>query len=114
MRAERDARRLLIIFNPTAGWRRRHRLAVVLRLLRARGCALDVRRTQGPGDATRLAAQAVPARYDVVVAAGGDGTINEIINGLPEDAPRSRSFPSAPPTSWPRRSACGATRNRSP
>jgi YegS/Rv2252/BmrU family lipid kinase len=88
-----DVRRLLIIFNPTAGWRRRRRLAAVLRLLRARGCALTMRPNPGPGDATRLAAEAVPERYDVVVAAGGDGTINEIINGLPEDAPALALIP---------------------
>lgn len=87
MQAEPGARRLLIIYNPTAGWRRRRQLDAVLRLLRGHGCALDVCPTQGPGDATRLAAEADTARHDVVVAAGGDGTINEIINGLPADGP---------------------------
>jgi len=38
--------------------------------------------TAGPGDAHRLAAAAVEEGYDVVVAAGGDGTLNEVLNGI--------------------------------
>jgi len=37
--------------------------------------------TESPGDATRLAAEAV-GRYQVIVAVGGDGTTNEVVNGL--------------------------------
>ena len=40
-----------------------------------------VRLTEGPGDALRLAREA-EAEFDVIVAAGGDGTVNEIVNGL--------------------------------
>jgi diacylglycerol kinase (ATP) len=76
------ARRLLIIFNPTCGWRRRRRFAAVLSRLRARGCQATVLETAAPGDAERLAAAADPGRYDLLVVAGGDGTINEAINGL--------------------------------
>jgi YegS/Rv2252/BmrU family lipid kinase len=76
------SRRLLIIFNPAAGWRRRRRLAPILAQLRAHGCALALRETEGPGDAERLAAEVDPAAFDLVVVAGGDGTVNETINGL--------------------------------
>jgi YegS/Rv2252/BmrU family lipid kinase len=38
--------------------------------------------TQGPGDATRLAREALAAGTDVVVAVGGDGTIHEVVNGF--------------------------------
>jgi diacylglycerol kinase (ATP) len=79
-------RRLLIIFNPAAGLRRRQRLEAVLQRLRARGCAATVCETTGPGDAERFAAAADPTRYDLLVVAGGDGTVNEAINGL-GDAP---------------------------
>jgi diacylglycerol kinase family enzyme len=54
MTTERAPRRLLIIFNPVAGWRRRRRLAPVLDQLRAHGCALVLRETQGPGDAETI------------------------------------------------------------
>ena len=82
MTPETAARRLLIIFNPAAGWRRRQRLAPVLAQLREHGCALELRETQAPGDAERFAAEADPGAFDLVVVAGGDGTVNETINGL--------------------------------
>jgi len=40
--------------------------------------------TEGPGHATELARKCVEENYDLVIAAGGDGTINEVINGLAE------------------------------
>jgi diacylglycerol kinase (ATP) len=79
---ETAARRLLIILNPAAGWRRRQRLVPVLARLREHGCAFELRETQAPGDAERFAAAADPGAFDAVVAAGGDGTVNETINGL--------------------------------
>jgi YegS/Rv2252/BmrU family lipid kinase len=82
MTSEQVARRLLIIFNPAAGWHRRQRLAPVLAHLRAHGCAVVLRETEGPGDAERFAAEVDPNAFDLVVAAGGDGTVNETINGL--------------------------------
>jgi diacylglycerol kinase family enzyme len=72
----------LIIFNPAAGWRRRQRLAPVLAQLGEHGCAFVVRETQAPGDAERFAAEVDPEAFDLVVVAGGDGTVNETINGL--------------------------------
>jgi diacylglycerol kinase family enzyme len=36
----------------------------------------------GPGDAGRLAAEAVREGFEIVVAAGGDGTVNEVLNGM--------------------------------
>src|SRR5580698_4384064 len=38
--------------------------------------------TAAPGDARRLAAEAVRDGFDVIAAAGGDGTINEVLNGI--------------------------------
>jgi diacylglycerol kinase (ATP) len=77
-----SARRLLIIFNPSAGWHRRQRLAPVLAQLRSHGCPFVLRETQAAGDAERFAATVDPNAFDVVVAAGGDGTVNETVNGL--------------------------------
>ena len=38
--------------------------------------------TKSPGDGIILAQKAVKERYDIIFAAGGDGTINEVINGM--------------------------------
>jgi YegS/Rv2252/BmrU family lipid kinase len=38
--------------------------------------------TSGPGDARRLAAEAIDEGFQTVVAAGGDGTVNEVLNGF--------------------------------
>lgn len=75
-------RRALVIHNPTAGRRRRAMLAEVVEALRRRGVTVDIQATAGPGDATTLAAAASRTRHDVICAAGGDGTINEVANGL--------------------------------
>jgi diacylglycerol kinase (ATP) len=45
-------------------------------------CAVETVRTEGPGHATRLAAQALAQSADTIVAVGGDGTINEVVNGF--------------------------------
>jgi diacylglycerol kinase (ATP) len=79
---EGSGRRLLVIFNPAAGLRRRARLQEVLDRLEGYGCPVTVQETEAAGHAERLARDADPTRYDVVVAAGGDGTINEVVNGL--------------------------------
>ncbi len=80
--ARADPRRLLVIFNPTAGRRHRERFEATLAALRRRGCPLELRQTGHAGHAAELAAAADPDAFDVVVAAGGDGTINEAVNGL--------------------------------
>ncbi|MEW6283135.1 MAG: diacylglycerol kinase family protein, partial [Candidatus Eremiobacterota bacterium] len=46
------------------------------------GVDCDLYMTRGSGDAIRAAAAAVREGYDTVVAAGGDGTINEVVNGV--------------------------------
>ncbi|MDB4912540.1 MAG: lipid kinase [Gemmatimonadetes bacterium] len=50
--------------------------------VRERGHAVDVRITWNAGDAEALAADAADQGTDVVVACGGDGTLNEVVNGL--------------------------------
>lgn len=75
-------RRVLVICNPTAGTMSARRLARVIKSLSALGAMVTVRRTTAAGDAQTFAAEASPSCCDVVVAAGGDGTINEVVNGL--------------------------------
>ena len=83
MTSKTATRRLLIIFNPAAGWRRRQRLAPVLAQLRAHGCPFDAARDAGVRATPNASPPtADPDAFDVVVAAGGDGTVNETINGL--------------------------------
>ncbi len=84
--APESPRRLYVIYNPAAGWCRRQRYARVLAHLKRLGCRLAIRETAARGDAEALARAADPASCDLVVAAGGDGTINEVINGLRESA----------------------------
>ncbi|MEO0035832.1 MAG: hypothetical protein RLZZ501_1855 [Pseudomonadota bacterium] len=75
-------RRVLIIHNPTAGRHKRRRLLRVVERLERLGCAVTVAETTCRGDAETIAARATRADYDAVVAAGGDGTVNEVLNGL--------------------------------
>jgi YegS/Rv2252/BmrU family lipid kinase len=75
--------RTCVIFNPAArGEKARH----FRRQLDAIGSHCALKATTAPNDARRLAAEAVADGFDLVVAAGGDGTVNEVLNGL-ADAP---------------------------
>lgn len=72
-----------IILNPTAGRRKRGLLDEVVARLRAAGADVTVELTEAAGHATELArAAARSGKADVIVAAGGDGTINEVARGL--------------------------------
>lgn len=75
------ARRWRVIVNPTAAQgraeRRWRRLAAALT---AEGVDYDVTMTTAPGEATRLVREA-DANADAVLAVGGDGTVNEVLNG---------------------------------
>jgi len=78
------SRRMTVVFNPTAGGRRRARLDETLKLLRASGCEVAVQATAARGDAETIARTfGGPLRAEgLLVIAGGDGTINEAVNGL--------------------------------
>ena len=73
---------ILLILNPTAGRRRHGLVDAVLARVRAEGWTVDVVETEAAGDARRLAEACDAARYGVIAVAGGDGTINEVVNGL--------------------------------
>jgi YegS/Rv2252/BmrU family lipid kinase len=75
--------RLCVIFNPAArGNKARH----FRRHLDKIGGQSALKATVAPGDARRLAAEAMADGFDLIVAAGGDGTVNEVLNGI-GDAP---------------------------
>jgi diacylglycerol kinase (ATP) len=73
---------VLLILNPIAGRRRRGLVNSVVRCVRAAGWTVDVVETRAAGDARHLAESCDATRYGVVAVAGGDGTINEVVNGL--------------------------------
>lgn len=75
--------RTCVIFNPAArGEKARH----FRHQLDAIGSRCALKATTAPDDARRLAAEAVADGFELLVAAGGDGTVNEVLNGL-GDAP---------------------------
>lgn len=78
-------KRYKIIANPTAGGGAGERaIPQIERLLTKHSLDFDIVRTKQSWHAAELAREAVIAGYDVIVAAGGDGTANEVINGLME------------------------------
>ena len=82
--------RACIIFNPTARGEKARRFR---RHLDAYASQCPLKPTTCAGDARRLATEAVAEGFDTVVAAGGDGTVNEVLNGLgdaPEGFQRAR------------------------
>ncbi len=84
--------RTFVIANPTAAagaveddW------PLIERLLQANLSELDYAFTQGPGHATLLTREALRAGWEMIVSVGGDGTLNEVINGFFEPPqPRER------------------------
>ncbi|MCY0902114.1 MAG: YegS/Rv2252/BmrU family lipid kinase [Firmicutes bacterium] len=82
--------RIRLIYNPTAGKESfRQQLSDVLRILEEAGLEASTHATRGPHDATEEAVRAWQAGFSYVVACGGDGTVNEVINGLAR-APKER------------------------
>ena len=76
-----------MIHNPTAGSRAQPKLSGFVKLLTEDGAEVAVRATARPGDATAIARAAGGEAWDAIVAAGGDGTVNEIVNGLGPNSP---------------------------
>jgi YegS/Rv2252/BmrU family lipid kinase len=74
--------RMMIVFNPAAGARRRRRLLAALDLLRGLGMRPEVADTARRGHAAEIARGAAQEGVRTVVAAGGDGTIAEVAAGL--------------------------------
>jgi len=75
--------RICVIFNPAARGEKANRFRDHLAALSMQ-CTLKP--TYAPGAARALAAEAIGQGFDVIVAAGGDGTLNEVLNGM-GDAP---------------------------
>ena len=75
-------KKLLMIVNPTAGKAKsRSPLFDAAAVLSQAGYLLSIHNTAFPGDAAQTTA-ALGREYDVVVAVGGDGTLNQVVSGL--------------------------------
>ena len=75
--------RTLVVVNPaSAGGRTGHRWPDSESLLRALGVDFDVHVTSAPDDATRAVRRALRDGATRIVAVGGDGTLNEVVNGF--------------------------------
>lgn len=75
--------RARLIYNPTSGREEmKKKLSDILQRLEQGGIETSTHATTGEGDATRAAVEAVERGFDIIIAAGGDGTLYEIINGM--------------------------------
>ena len=107
--------RAVLVFNPVAGAKARERTVQDVRKILG-GAVRDVQlaATTGPDDATELARDAASAGCDLVVALGGDGTVNEVVQGpgrISRHSP-ARAAWGAQPTSSPTRSDCRPIRSQ--
>ena len=74
-----------LIYNPTARrlrWRPARKLRAVLEHIRSFGFAVEVHPTAGSHHATSLARSALQRGCDLIIACGGDGTVNEVVGGM--------------------------------
>ncbi|HET7872312.1 MAG TPA: diacylglycerol kinase family protein [Terriglobales bacterium] len=77
--------KIFLIYNPTSGQRRRKRedhVAQVNALFCSAGIVTEICATTHAGSAIEQTRQAVQAGFDTVIACGGDGTLNEALNGI--------------------------------
>ncbi len=82
-----------VIHNPVAGPRVVNRIERVRSYLSSRGLPFRIRETAAPGDAVVMAREAAFEGADTVVAVGGDGTMNEVADGLAGSATRLAFVP---------------------
>src|SRR5699024_2763306 len=80
-----------IIYNPTSGREVfKKELPTVLQMFEQAGYETSTHATTCAGDATKAANDATEREFDVIVAVGGDGTINEVSNGMADHEKRPR------------------------
>ncbi|MGB9715481.1 MAG: diacylglycerol/lipid kinase family protein [Thermodesulfovibrionales bacterium] len=72
----------IVIFNPTAKRASKRALSKASELLRSKGYRVKILYSKNKGHAEVLAREAIKERPSLVIAAGGDGTFNEVVNGI--------------------------------
>jgi diacylglycerol kinase (ATP) len=93
--------RARLIFNPSAGMRDEHaEIQRAADVLNACGWSVEIVETKHVGDATRLARAAAGQNLDALIAAGGDGTVNEVANGLVDTPTALGVLPSGTANVW--------------
>ena len=76
------AKRIKLIANPVAGKGAREKIETAQKYLSDAGFEVDVTITGARGEAEKAAAGAREGDFERILAAGGDGTLNEVVNGL--------------------------------
>jgi lipid kinase, YegS/Rv2252/BmrU family len=96
--------RTVIIANPTAGTYAQHRLHLeeTQRYLQNQGWQVEIKLTKHAGDGQRIAREAVEQHYTMVIATGGDGTLNEVIQSLAGSSTALGVLPSGTMNVWAR------------
>ena len=78
-----ETRDAVLIVNPMAGGGKRvGQLDEARRIFRGAGIETELQNTTEPGEATHMARRAVEQSRQLVICCGGDGTVNEVVNGL--------------------------------
>lgn len=95
LKARPGPMRLAVIYNPAAGLRQRRTYTGIVEQLKLDGCEVLEMPTRHAGHGEEIARQLTPDVCDWVVAAGGDGTVNEVANGLLANASGGRTLPLA-------------------
>ncbi|MFC5863168.1 diacylglycerol/lipid kinase family protein [Acidicapsa dinghuensis] len=78
-------RKIVVVYNPASGMisnRRAGALEEAVAVLRAAGVEVRSTATDGPGSAAELARAAIADGCETVLACGGDGTVNEVLQGM--------------------------------
>jgi len=98
-----DRKETVIVVNPTAhNSPKRARIVEADEWLRANGWSAEWMETAGPGDATRLSADAAERGVPLLFVCGGDGTLNEAVNGLAGSETAMAVIPAGTVNLWAR------------
>ncbi|TDT51321.1 diacylglycerol/lipid kinase family protein [Fonticella tunisiensis] len=74
---------LLFVVNPEAGkGKAKSLIPLIERTCRENNVEYEIRQTSGPGDGTRIAKWGAENGFKRIVSVGGDGTLNEVVNGM--------------------------------
>ena len=98
-----DRKEALIIINPVAhNAESQRRMEQMYLAMQAEGWQITWENTSQPGDALAAASRAAAQRVPVVFACGGDGTVNEVANGLAHSESALATIPTGTCNIWAR------------